>query len=86
MCRTIFVAQRLIAESYLMMGEIAGALSAYKMLLYFSPQDPEIMKMVQELEAQAYEQGALVLRRDPKRPPVPDFAEMSAQARDRLRP
>lgn len=59
------VAQRLLAESYLMLGRIADALGAYKMLLYFSPQDHEIMKMVQELEAQAYEKGALVLRTDP---------------------
>jgi tetratricopeptide (TPR) repeat protein len=72
------VAQRLVAESNLMLGEIAGALSSYKMLLYFSPQDAEIVKLVQELEAQAYEQGALVLRRDPKQPPVPEFSEMSA--------
>jgi tetratricopeptide (TPR) repeat protein len=64
------VAQRLLAESYLMLGRIAEALGAYKMLLYFAPQDPEMMKMVRELEAQAYEKGALVLRTDP--PPSND--------------
>src|SRR5271154_3309130 len=31
------VAQRLLAESYLMLGRVAEALGAYKMLLYFAP-------------------------------------------------
>jgi tetratricopeptide (TPR) repeat protein len=60
------VAQRLLAESSLMLGRVADALGAYKMLLYFAPQDPEVVKIVQELEAQAYEKGALVLSTDPK--------------------
>ena len=60
------VAQRLLAESFLMQGRVADALGAYKMLLYFAPQDPEIMKMVRELEGQAYEKGTLVLRTDPE--------------------
>ncbi|MFL5815426.1 MAG: tetratricopeptide repeat protein [Bdellovibrionia bacterium] len=72
------VAQRLIAESYLMSGRVSEALSAYKMLLYFSPSDEETAKMVQELEAQAYEKGVLVLRTDPKQPEIPEFAEKSA--------
>jgi tetratricopeptide (TPR) repeat protein len=59
------VAQRLLAESCLMLGRVADALNAYKMLLYFSPGDQETAKMVRELEAQAYENGALVLRTDP---------------------
>jgi len=59
------VAQKLIAESCLMLGQTTEALGAYKMLLYFSPQDPEVAKMVSELESQAYSQGALVLRTDP---------------------
>lgn len=58
------VAQRLLAESHLMLGRVAEALDAYKMLLYFSPQDSEVAKMVRELESQAYEKGALVLRTD----------------------
>lgn len=60
------VAQRLLAESYLMLGRVAEALGAYKMLLYFAPQDPETAKMVSELEVQAYEKGTLVLRTDPR--------------------
>src|SRR6188472_2460074 len=35
------VAQRLLAESCLMQGRVAEALGAYKMLLYFSPDDVE---------------------------------------------
>ena len=55
-------AQRLIAESALMLGQVAEALGAYKMFLYFSPSDPEVAKIVQELEVQAYQKGTLVLR------------------------
>jgi predicted Zn-dependent protease len=68
------VAQRLLAESCLMQGRISEALGAYKMLLFFAPQDPETAKIVQELEAQAYEKGTLVLRTDP----IPDFSEKEA--------
>jgi predicted Zn-dependent protease len=59
------VAQKLLAESSLMLGRVTEALSAYKMLLYFSPGDAETARVVAELEAQAYEDGALVLRKDP---------------------
>lgn len=59
------VAQRLLAESCLMLGRITEALSAYKMLLYFNPGDPETARVVAELEIQAYEDGTLVLRKDP---------------------
>jgi tetratricopeptide (TPR) repeat protein len=58
------VVQRLLAESYLMLGQVAESLSAYKMLLYFAPQDSDIAQIVQELEAQGYEEGAVVLRTD----------------------
>lgn len=74
------VAQRLIAESHLMLGQIADALSAYKMLLYFSPSDRETARIVHELEAQAYEQGRLVLRNDPRQPErVPQFDVLPAR-------
>ena len=59
------VAQRLFAESALILGRILEALGAYKMLLYFNPSDAEAGRMVKELEAQSYDQGALVLRTDP---------------------
>ena len=59
------VAQRLLAESSLMLGRVTEALSAYKMLLYFNPGDPETSRVVSELETQAYEDGMLVLRKDP---------------------
>lgn len=67
------VAQRLLAESSLMLGRIADALGAYKMLLFFNPNDKETAQIVFELEAQAYEKGALVLQNDPK--PLPTRAE-----------
>lgn len=69
------VAQRLLAESCLMVGRVAEALTAYKMLLYFSPTDSETAKLVQELEAQAYEKGTLVLRTDP--PAAPENEPLS---------
>lgn len=59
------VAQKLLAESYLILGRIAEALSAYKFLLFFMPQDQEIAGLVQEIETRAYEEGALVLQQDP---------------------
>jgi tetratricopeptide (TPR) repeat protein len=68
------VAQRLLAESCLMQGQVAEALGCYKMLLYFSPEDVETARIVHELEAQAYEKGALVLRTDT----VPEFSEAQA--------
>lgn len=71
------VAQKLLADSYLILGQVAEALSAYKMLLYFSPQDTETAQLVHELEAQAYEKGTLVLRVDPQ--PIPQFDVRSAQ-------
>ncbi len=80
------VAQRLVAESSLMVGRVADALNAYKMLLYFSPQDEETARIVQELEAQAYEKGVLVLKSEP----APEFSISAAQSAilgdpDRLR-
>jgi hypothetical protein len=72
------VAQRLMAESCLMVGQVADALAAYKMLLYFNPGDTENAKIVKELEAQAYEKGSLVLRTDPK-PALPAFGERAAR-------
>lgn len=75
------VAQRLMADSCLMLGRVAEALSAYKMLLYFAPGDAETAKLVSELEAQAYEQGTLVLRTDPvPADPVPQFDVRPAQS------
>jgi tetratricopeptide (TPR) repeat protein len=58
------VAQRLMAESCLMLGRVTEALGCYKMLLYFNASDPETAKIVAELEAQAYQKGTLVLRTD----------------------
>lgn len=59
------VAQRLLGDSCLMLGRIAEALGSFKMLLYYHPNDPEVARLVKELEAKAYENGVLVLRSDP---------------------
>ncbi len=56
------VAQRLRAESCLMLGRAQEALESYKMLLYFSPSDQETAQLVKELESAAYEQGNLLVR------------------------
>ena len=58
------IAQRLLAESSLLLGNHVDALAAYKMLLYFHPGDVEIAQIVRELETQAYGDGQLVLRTD----------------------
>jgi predicted Zn-dependent protease len=71
------IAQKLLAESYLVLGRVAEALGAYKMFLYFVPHDTEIAQLVQELESQAYEKGTLVLRTDPVQ--LPEFNVRSAQ-------
>jgi predicted Zn-dependent protease len=73
------IAQRLLAESFLMLGRVAEALGAYKMLLYFAPQDAETAQLVQELENQAYEKGTLILRTDPEQTQFPEFREGPAQ-------
>src|SRR5581483_5586567 len=59
------IAQRLLADSSLVLGYVREALAAYKMLLYFSPNDQEVAGIVQELETQSYEGGGL-LRVDQK--------------------
>lgn len=74
------VAQRLLAESYLILGRVSESLASYKMLLYFNPNDAETAAIVQELEAQAYEKGAMVLRTDPKPEPLPSFEVRGAQS------
>lgn len=60
------IAQRLFAESCILLGRPMEALASYKMLLYFIPHDQEIAKTVQDLEEQAYSQGGLLLRNDPQ--------------------
>ncbi len=72
------VAQKLLAESCLILGRLAEALAAYKVLLFFMPKDQEIIKLVQELESRAYEDGLLVLQDDPV--PLKSF---TVQAADR---
>jgi len=54
------VAQKLLAESCLALGYLKEALAAYKMILYFNPNDLEASGVVQELETQQYEGGGLL--------------------------
>lgn len=72
------VAQRLMAESCLMLGQVSEALSAYKMLLYLNPADQETAQMVRELETQAYEKGTLVLTTTPVK--TMDFSVTDARS------
>lgn len=58
------LAQRLVADSNLLLGRLAEALGAYKMLLYFNPSDAETAKLVAELENESYENGRLVLQQE----------------------
>ena len=76
------IAQRLVAESFLMLGRTSEALMSYKMLLYFIPQDPEVAQMVKELEVQAYENGSLVLSNDPEPAPYAIRSSHLALAED----
>ena len=80
------LAQRLIAESNLMLGRIPEALLAYKMVLYFNPSDRETAQIVRELEQQAYAAGAPLVREEDLQwsssmVPVqePDFAQLPVE-------
>ncbi|RYZ67868.1 MAG: hypothetical protein EOP09_10330 [Proteobacteria bacterium] len=76
------VAQRLFAESALMLGRTTESLGAYKMLLYFNNQDKDAERMVRELEVQAYDQGAMVLRTDPAPQKVNHTIKAASEAID----
>lgn len=78
------IAQRLLAESYLMLGRTAESLACFKMLLYFSPQDADTAQLVRELEAQAYQSGNLVLQTDFQEKPVYQAIEDSPDEKRKL--
>ncbi len=71
------VAQKLLAESFLILGRVGESLEAYKVLLFFMPRDREIASLVSELETRAYEEGRLALRSDPV--PLRNFAVETAE-------
>ncbi len=73
------IAQRLFADSQLQLGNLADALGAFKMLLYFNPMDEEIAQAVRELETRAYDEGVLLLRTDPKPEEVTGFRVVTTQ-------
>lgn len=72
------IAQRVLAESYLITHRSVAALNCYKMLLYFAPQDEEVARMVTELETKAYEEGALVLEDKVHLAPAPGAGRRSS--------
>lgn len=54
------IAQKLLADSCLVLGYVKEALESYKMLLYFNPSDRDSYAIIQELETQMYEGGGLL--------------------------
>lgn len=74
------VAQRLFAESCLILGHLTRALDAYKMLLYLNPKDTEIARLIKELEPQAYDEGNLVLQSDTQQKKNAEFTVKSAHS------
>ncbi len=46
-----FLAQKLLAESYSLVGDVQNALKAYKMILFLNPKDEEIKKIVAGMES-----------------------------------
>lgn len=56
-----WAAQRLLGDAYLISGQNSKALEAYKLVLFFHPQDAEVAQWVQELETESYETQPLLL-------------------------
>ena len=54
------IAQRLLADSCFLLGQSSEALNAYKMLLYFNPNDAEVAELVQDLETKSYQAWGLL--------------------------
>ena len=71
------VAQRLYADSCLILGKSIDALNAYKMLLYFKPGDLETSKVVSELERQ-------ILEDDPRQLVKESESDLAAPIREEV--
>ncbi len=54
------LAQRLYADSCLILGYLQEACISYKLILYFNPTDKEAAALVDELETQLYQTGGLL--------------------------
>mgnify|MGYP001577302465 CR=1 FL=1 len=54
------IAQRLLADSSFMTGHLNEALNAYKMVLYYQPDEREVYAIIKEMETQMYEKGGLL--------------------------
>jgi predicted Zn-dependent protease len=50
-----FVAQKLLSEAYLLTGNSPAALQAFKIMLFFYPQNTELEGLIRELEAQIFQ-------------------------------
>ncbi len=56
-----FLAQRLLADSYLLTGNEPKALEAYKILLFFAPTDTQLAAIVQEMENRLFNHADYLL-------------------------
>jgi tetratricopeptide (TPR) repeat protein len=66
-------AQRLLGDSYLMLGDSIEALNSYKMVLYFNPGDQDIAKVVHDLETRLVLRGSLQVIQHSKPSASEDF-------------
>lgn len=56
------IAQRLLADTSLMLGHFKDALNANRMILYFNPNDKESYEIINELESEMVEKGGGLLK------------------------
>lgn len=60
------IAQRLVADSFIMLNQPGSALTHLKMLLYLAPEDDELAKLVEQIETEQYTTGSQVLQNEPR--------------------
>ncbi len=61
------VAQRLLADTSLMLGHFKDALNANRMILYFNPDDKEAYEIIHEIESDMAEKGGLLKIKRPEK-------------------
>lgn len=76
------IAQKLMGDACLHLGYLHEAVNAYKVLLYFNPNDNGVFEIVQEIETKIYEKGGLlkVDKRPDKVRKIMKLQEMLAKA------
>lgn len=67
-----FLAQRMLAESYSLIGDVQNALKSYKMILFLNPRDEEVKKIIAGMESApssrpSSETVAEILGEDPRK-------------------